>query len=720
MPTYVCVFNQTSKLIDITLGADSAPGVPGSPVVLNGSGLIDSGLFSVAFDGISSGTNTTATMTVDTGASIVVSGSGVVEANQLWTVLVSSTPPAPGNVLTASSPTAAAWQPPTSGPLGFDQILTGVNSTATMTVAPGAALTFSSIVSPPAVGMINANEIYGVSISAVAPAPGQALVATSPTEAEWGNPTAAAAGADTQIQYNQTNALGADANFTWAYATQVLSVVGRESFSASIDFSDVASPTFLTGDWTATNTTGATTGTVSGIDAKAVYDGSTVVSTTIDVQNRLSAETTSGTADDLASVTGLVLSGAFFGSGSATCGLLQGLDVRVKATSTDSPTVTAINGIHIQAPTGFDHFLGTTNCALLIEDPTIITDGVFPTTYAIKVNGGKSAFPHLTHPDPGDTIGGGSVEIGTPAEVGFSEANDAELAIYRNVVADADLFSGTGIYAQIDQTFRTVPGFSLISARSWNLLSQDFLIESTANISRITGIVQTINHGVAGTVDYIAGINTTVGPSNGSTAEAFGGDFLVAPVSGTITLGAGVRSIVQTIGGTFVDGRAGMFGVIIGSSDITNAANLYAVSPDTSGGGTISHMYGLYVEDQTINLSNNPDPWGIFEANPTEKNALGSVLIGGHLGQQSVVSPPSSNQDLAGQITITNGNTDNTYSFANAFNSPPVVVVTPTSDPSSDILTYWVTSTTNDFTVNVQVTPGTSVTFNYVVIGNPD
>ncbi len=43
-PTYVCVFNQISKLIDITLGASAAPSAAGTPVVLNSSGVVDSSL----------------------------------------------------------------------------------------------------------------------------------------------------------------------------------------------------------------------------------------------------------------------------------------------------------------------------------------------------------------------------------------------------------------------------------------------------------------------------------------------------------------------------------------------------------------------------------------------------------------------------------------------------------------------------------------------------
>lgn len=73
------------------------------------------------FTDITTGTNTTATMTVGSGASLVVTGTGVVEATELATtgapvVVSTSAPPVAGQALVATSPTAAHWAsvPPTS------------------------------------------------------------------------------------------------------------------------------------------------------------------------------------------------------------------------------------------------------------------------------------------------------------------------------------------------------------------------------------------------------------------------------------------------------------------------------------------------------------------------------------------------------------------------------------------------------------------------------
>jgi hypothetical protein len=91
---------------------NAAAPTPGQALVWSGADWAPSSGAITAFNDITSGTNITATMTVGTGASLVVSGTGVVEATQLWLVLINSTPPTAGQVLTATSPTAASWLVP--------------------------------------------------------------------------------------------------------------------------------------------------------------------------------------------------------------------------------------------------------------------------------------------------------------------------------------------------------------------------------------------------------------------------------------------------------------------------------------------------------------------------------------------------------------------------------------------------------------------------------
>jgi hypothetical protein len=110
-----------------------------------------------------------------------------------------------------------------------------------------------------------------------------------------------------------------------------------------------------------------------------------------------------------------------------------------------------------------------------------------------------------------------------------------------------------------------------------------------------------------------------------------------------------------------------------------------------------------------------------------ELNTTGSVSIGSVGSTTSIGSPnleitahfgsTAANPDLAGTVTIT-GSTSQAVTFTLAFTSAPIVVVTPTSDTTT-VGPYWVSPiSTTGFTVNIH-TSGT-MTFNYVVIGNPN
>jgi hypothetical protein len=65
---------------------------------------------SSAFGSITSGTNSTATMVVNTGASLTVTGSGLIQSTKVQGVTISGTPPLLGQVLSATSPTTADWE----------------------------------------------------------------------------------------------------------------------------------------------------------------------------------------------------------------------------------------------------------------------------------------------------------------------------------------------------------------------------------------------------------------------------------------------------------------------------------------------------------------------------------------------------------------------------------------------------------------------------------
>jgi Repeat of unknown function (DUF5907) len=72
--------------------------------------------------------------------------------------------------------------------------------------------------------------------------------------------------------------------------------------------------------------------------------------------------------------------------------------------------------------------------------------------------------------------------------------------------------------------------------------------------------------------------------------------------------------------------------------------------------------------------------------------------------------------DVAGTVALSAA-TSGSHTFAMAFNSAPVCVLTPTSDPGSG-LRYWVTATATQIAANVS--SAMTITFNYHCAGNPN
>jgi hypothetical protein len=111
-------FSGTAAFVNISLTGTFADnvghvGTSGQVLTSTGSGTLWQ-TPTVTFDNVGSGTNTTATMTVGTGASLTFSGTGTINANEIYSVVVSNTAPSAGQVLTATSPTAAQWSTPSS------------------------------------------------------------------------------------------------------------------------------------------------------------------------------------------------------------------------------------------------------------------------------------------------------------------------------------------------------------------------------------------------------------------------------------------------------------------------------------------------------------------------------------------------------------------------------------------------------------------------------
>jgi hypothetical protein len=117
----------------------------GQALIWNGTNWVP-GTDVTTFGQITTGTNVTATMTVGSGASIVASGSGVVEATQIQAVVVSATPPSAGQSLVATSPTAAHWAVPPPGAAGGTPTQIQYNSAGTLAGITGSFVTAAGTV----------------------------------------------------------------------------------------------------------------------------------------------------------------------------------------------------------------------------------------------------------------------------------------------------------------------------------------------------------------------------------------------------------------------------------------------------------------------------------------------------------------------------------------------------------------------------------------------
>ena len=79
------------------------------------------------------------------------------------------------------------------------------------------------------------------------------------------------------------------------------------------------------------------------------------------------------------------------------------------------------------------------------------------------------------------------------------------------------------------------------------------------------------------------------------------------------------------------DGVAAQTGIHTTSSNKTQDSDFHALSPNILLSGILTHHYGLKIEDQTGGGSQNPDPWGIWEAVAGDKNQFGTSTFIGEL-----------------------------------------------------------------------------------------
>lgn len=168
-------------------------------------------------------------------------------------------------------------------------------------------------------------------------------------------------------------------------------------------------------------------------------------------------------------------------------------------------------------------------------------------------------------------------------------------------------------------------------------------------------------------------------------------------------------------------GAAGTRTLIEGGNAIAgsgaNGGNVLFLPGSQDGGGT----YGII----GMNADNTYDFGSTAASRPRSYYAGTSFIgpgfiLGANLTQQGSgahINQFDNTSDIAGTITITSPATTGTYTYATAYASAPVCVLTPTSDPTTAAF-FWATATTTVLTANIKVTQ--TITFNFQCVGNPN
>lgn len=426
------------------------------------------------FDNIGTGTNTLATMTVGTGATLNFTGTGVVNANELYSVVISSTPPSVGQVLTATSPTAADWATPSGGggtPGGASGTVQFNNSGAfgglPGSVADGANGTLAILPTG-----------FGVALTVSGAIGTGHIVDFLPN------------GSFTPVWFLSFTGL--------ASHTSTLTVSGSTSFSS-----------FYSANYVLNNTFGAAVLLVNGINSTLTYkgsagdpsvaiiaalsstasvDASTTDTITVLVGGRFSSNSSGGAANNFGTLAGTQVSCEHNGAGAVT--LLEGLDVTVGGNG-QAAAVNRVLGIRVQTPQGTTSaFTGTTELSgIRIDDQGAAPPGGAQVAAlrianqtngasAIRVDGGASSFA--------DGNFAGTLQIsGNTSVTSISTSLTTQTATYSVLPSDHTI--------NCNGTFTvTLPIVSILSGQEFyvkNIGTGVITVFSSANIDGSSSVV---------------------------------------------------------------------------------------------------------------------------------------------------------------------------------------------------------------------------------------
>lgn len=458
------------------------------------------------------------------------------------------------------------------------------------------------------------------------------------------------------------------------------------------------------------------TGTVGGLNGTYAQCTSSAGSTLSQYISTGTFYTFNNSNNAVPSVYGVQVGAFHQGTGTATD--LVGIDLYL-GDSSQTAVITNATALRISSPGFAGTITGTDNISLKIDDPT--APG-FTNNYAVKVTG-KSYFTGVgtrvrtvntaTYTVVADdcviladcATNTTSINITMPDPTTVKDTESASLFLIRRVDSSIVTYTVT-ISPHAAETFDGQT--TILLPNQWDsvLLQSDgtnwHVLEYKFTALQNTGTFpQTVTDFAYGRAFLYDGCSVAIKYTNNPV-------YLQATPEGALS---------NTVG-LYVDGPTNVTG--------------YTGNP--AGGSDASGVCGVYVGDQGslgVVPGGGSNPYGaagiLIETQTNSSYAMitrggrvwhqGDIYLSGHLNAGSTA--PAANGDIAGVITVSNPATTATVTFTTAFTSAPVVVITPTADPTA-LGAYWVTSTTTNFTVHVTTTPGTTFDFNYMAMGNPN
>lgn len=249
-----------------------------------------------------------------------------------------------------------------------------------------------------------------------------------------------------------------------------------------------------------------------------------------------------------------------------------------------------------------------------------------------------------------------------------------------------------------------------------------------------SAVAQTIGpQSVVTGTSNVAGANFTIRASQGTGTGASGSVIIQTAAAGTTgsTPNALVTSVSFQNGGT---GQVMTLGSANASTFVGVASNRSTFGYDgasaymsgTSGKALVLFSNGAGLP--SVALASGSASVGIGGSISNNSTLAGAqVLFDGATGNMSFntskgqhFNAQAAASDMTGTVTITNPATTGALSFNVAYTNAPSCIITPTTNQLLTVISYWVTTSTTAVTANVQTTPTSALTFNYVCHGNPN